>query len=414
MSPRASFRAALCAALLLVPVTASAGGVPSTAWPPAGRAACPALTACCVEGEPDCVHPAAARALLAGLSGAHFAAGLALFAAGDGNDKGDPLGALVGVGIIGSAGSLLGLFAGLLTPRGETRLSDRIGRPTLRLGLRPGGSSTLDERVPYLLTASLDPTLQLTAEVRIQPHLGIAVELGRSATVDPRPQSAGSGVYPVVLSSHRTTISFGAELSIAVPYPLALPRPLYAGRIEVRWKPWFELRRRVLQPGTDARQLVGHTALYAGFGVRWHVSPRQRFTVYVGPRFDRLTYSDPGSLEPRLGPGAFGSLYTEAWWQLDIPLTPLGRRKASVTGRLNIGYVHSNLDGRGLDLGAIIGFFGPVHVSVDLRIRRVGAPVALQLSAGYRVAADGGPTVEIGLVTPSRLGGPIPTRRAPR
>lgn len=212
------------------------------------------------------------------------------------------------------------------------------------------------------------------------------------------------------LTSHRSRISAGAELAIAIPYPTALPRPLYTGRVEIRWKPRFELRRRVLQPGTDSRQLVGHTALYASFGMRWHVSPRQRLTVYVGPRFDRLTFSDPGSLAPRLGPGAFGSLYAEARWQLDVPFTPLGRRAASVTGRLNIGYVHSTLDGPGLDLGPIIGFFGPVEVSFDLRVRRVGAPVALQLGAGYRIATGGGPTLALGLVTPA-IGG-ASSRRA--
>lgn len=394
-----SLRALLCAALILVPGIARAEDVPDTAWPRDGRAACPALTACCVPDQEECVHPAVARALLAGVSLGHFGAGLVIFAAGDGNDKGDPLGALVGVGIIGSAGSLIGLFAGLLSPRGETRLPDRIRRPTLSVGVRPGGSSTLDERVPYGLTVSVDPTIRLNAEVTLQPHAGIAIDLGRSASVDPRAEPGGA--FSVGLTSHRTRISTGAELAVRVPYPLAMPRPLYAGRVEVRWKPWFELRRRVLQPGTPARQLVGHTALYAAFGMRWHVSPRQRFTVYVGPRFDRLTYSDPGSLKPRLGPGAFGSLYTEARWQLDIPFSPLGRRATSVTGRLDIAYTHSNLDGRGFDVGAIIGFFGPIDVRFDLRIRKVGSPVALQLGAGYRIATDGGPSLTVGLVTPT-------------
>ncbi len=404
----------LFALLLLVPAAARGGegegetsaDLPPTTWPDHGRVACPSLQACCVEGEEDCIHPAAARALLAGVSVGHFGAGLGMFAAGDGQDKGDPLGGLVGIGIIGAAGSLLGLVAGLLAPRGETTVEDRPSRPTLRISLIPGGSSTIGERSPYGLGVALDPTFVLGPEVRLQPHLGLSIELGRRAWVDPRPQLAGSedSNFPVALTSHRTKISFGAELALALPYPHKLPRPLYSGPVELRWKPWFELRRRVLHPGTDARQLVDHTALIAAFGMRWHVSPRQRFTVYVGPRFDRLTYSDPGSLAPRLGPGAFGSLYAEARWQLDVPFTPLARRATSVTGRLNIAYVHSNLDGRGIDLGPIVGFFGPVEVSFDLRIRKVGAPVALQVTAGYRIAAGGGPTMELGLVTPS-IGG---------
>jgi hypothetical protein len=404
----------LLALLLLLPSAARGGeaddeqpsDLPSTTWPSQGRVACPSLRACCVEGEEECTHPAAARALLAGVSAAHFGAGLVMFAAGDGANKGDPLGGLVGIGIIGAAGSLLGLVAGLLAPRGETTVPDRPSRPTLRLSLTPGGSSTIGERSPYGLAIRLDPTFVLGPEVRLQPHVGLSIELGHREWVDPRPQLASSGGsgLPVALTSHRARISLGLEFALALPYPHKMPRPLYTGPVELRWKPWFELRRRVLQPGTDARQLVGHTALYASFGMRWHVSPRQRFTVYVGPRFDRLTYSDPGSLKPKLGPGAFGSLYAEARWQLDIPFTPLARRATSVTGRLNIGYVHSNLDGRGIDLGPIVGFFGPVEVSFDLRIRKVGAPVALQVTAGYRIAAGGGPMLELGLVTPS-IGG---------
>ncbi len=88
----------------------------------------------------------------------------------------------------------------------------------------------------------------------------------------------------------------------------------------------------------------------------------------------------------------------------NLPFTPLGQRGHSVTGRLNIGYVHSNLDGPGLEVGVRIGFFGPVEVSFDLRIRRLGAPTALQLTAGYRIATGGGPTFALGLVTPT-IGG---------
>ncbi len=324
-----TLRCLLLALLLALPVRAQAGddapgALPPSSWPADGRVACPSLRACCVAGEEDCTHPAASRALLAAGSVGHFGAGLAMFAAGDGNDKGDPLGALVGIGIIGTAGSLLGLVAGLLSPRGETRVDDRPSRPSLSVGLRPGGTATVEERVPYGLSVRVDPTFVLGPEVRLTPHAGVLIELGTAASVDPRPQSAeptGGSTYPVTLTSHRTRLSVGAELAVALPYPHHVRKPLYTGPVEVRWKPWLELRRRVLQPGTSARQLVGHTALYASFGMRWHVSPRQRFTVYVGPRFDRVTWSDPGSLAPHVGPGAFGSLYAEVRWQLDLLLS---------------------------------------------------------------------------------------------
>ena len=132
----------LLALLLLLPSAARGGeaedetpaDLPSTTWPNDGRVACPSLQACCVEGEEHCTHPAAARALLAGVSVGHFGVGLAMFAAGDGLDKGDPLGGLVGIGIIGTAGSLLGLVAGLLLV--AVFLGRRLARPLKAAAMR--------------------------------------------------------------------------------------------------------------------------------------------------------------------------------------------------------------------------------------------------------------------------------------
>jgi hypothetical protein len=72
---------------------------------------------------------------------------------------------------------------------------------------------------------------------------------------------------------------------------------------------------------------------------------------------------------------------------------------------LNLGYIHSNLDGKGLDAGSIVGYFGPVEVSFDLRIRKRGAKMALQITAGAQIASGGGPFVKIGWVAPSQPGG---------
>ena len=101
-----------------------------------------------------------------------------------------------------------------------------------------------------------------------------------------------------------------------------------------------------------------------------------------------------------------GAFYAEAWYQLDLPMTPLGGGKASVAGRLNLGYVHSMLDGRSFELGPMVGFLGPLNLSFDLRIRQRGAAVAFQVTGGWWIGVGGGPYVELGLVTPDlRLAG---------
>ena len=148
--------------------------------------------------------------------------------------------------------------------------------------------------------------------------------------------------------------------------------------------------------------MVEHSALYpATLGLRWHVSPRQRFTFYAGPRIDWISFSDPGDLDLRRGRASLGSFYAEGWWQLDIPFAPLGRKNTNVTGRLNLGYIHSNLDGQRFDFGSVVGYFGPVELSFDLRVRRIGSPVAFQLTAGYRLSAGGGVFLELGFVAPT-------------
>jgi len=380
--------------------------VPPTTWPLDGRQACPSLRACCVPGEEVCTHPGLSRLLLGTFSGAGFASGAGMFLfVGDSLDSGDPQGALIGTSLIGIGGSILGLFADLLTPGNPGRVDDRPARPTVRLSLTPGGTATLDEAVPYGLGLRLDPTIRLGSVGSIQPHVGVSIPLGETAQVAPiggntalPDQEAG---FPVVLRSWRMRVSVGAELAIKLPYPLAVKRPLYAGAIEVRWKPQLEVRRRVLHPGAANAQVIEHAALYpVNLGLRWHVAPRQRFTFYVGPRVDWLAFSDPGSTTMRRGGATLGAFYGEAWWQLDIPFSPLGRRKTAVNGRLNVGYIHSNLDGQRFDLGAIVGYFGPVELSFDLRIRKVGTPVAVQLTGGYRLTTGGGPFLEVGLVTP--------------
>jgi hypothetical protein len=314
---------------------------------------------------------------------------------------------MMGMGVVGFVGAGLGAIAGFLAPGGERTVVDRPSSPTLTLSLSPGGTSVLDEVAPYGISISFDPEFVLDEVVGIRPHLAFSTSLGASRHVDPRPQHTETirgqdATFPVVFSAWGMKLAAGAEVGIKLPYPSLGPARPFMGRLEFRYRPRWEMRRRVIQPGQDNHQATEHHALYpAMFGFRWHLSPRQRFTAWVGPRIDFIGFTNPGSREVRRGPGNIGTFHAEAWYQLDIPFTPEQGRKTSVTARINLGYVHSNLDGDGFDFAAAIGFFGPFEVSFDLRLRRLGAPAALQLTAGLIVGTGGGAFFEIGLVAPS-------------
>ncbi len=372
------------------------------------RRSCPQLTRCCVPGTEPCYHPGLARALLAAGAGAGFLTGyLGFEAGGDSLGTGDPYAQLVGTGIIGLAGAGIGTILGLLSPRGEVAVEDRPGRPTFRLKISPGGSSTLDEITPYGVSVSLDPTITIGDVFQIQPSIGGSFSLGDSADVDPRPQRQAfrqdqDSLFPITLTRGRIKVAAGAELAWKLPYPLPrIPKPAYAGAFELRYRPTVEVRRVTRHRSTTREQITEHVALYpAMLGFRWHLSPRQRFTFFASPRIDWIAFSDPGSSTLRRGPPVLGGFYAEAWYQVDVPLTPLATTKTSVSGRFNLGYVHSKLDGEAFDLGMIIGFFGPVNVSWDFRIRRRDSPVAIQIVAGIWLTEGGGPYLEIALVTP--------------
>ena len=394
---------ALVVALTALLLTA-AGPVEDPAAAPTD--ACPSLGRCCVEGEADCVHPAAGRGVLAVSSLAAAGAGTAVYmAAGDSLRSGEPFIQMMGLGAVGALGAGLGAIAARLAPRGETTVLDRPGTPTLMVSLTPGGTATLDERVPYGLGVAFDPSIELDGRISLRPHVSFSTSLGVSQDVDPRPQYSEpipgqDSTFPVALRAWRMRLSAGAELQMKLPYPADVPARVYMGRVELRYRPRWELRRRVTQPGASNHQATEHHAIYpATFGFRWHLSSRQQFTLYLGPRIDFIGFTDPGETEVRRGGGNVGSFHAEAWYALDIPFTPEQGMKTSVTGRVNLGYIHSNLDGNGFDFAAAVGFWGPIEVSFDLRLRRLNAPVAAQLSAGMIIGTGGGPFVELGLVT---------------
>jgi hypothetical protein len=231
--------------------------------------------------------------------------------------------------------------------------------------------------------------------------------------VDPRPQStevpAGqAGTAPRVLRQRRLSVGLGVDLAVALPYPVLAPRrSARLGAAELRWRPEVQIRRDAFAPGTSQATILERTMLLPlTVGVRWHLSARQRFTLYAGPRFDLVAFSDLGSDRLRRGGVQTGPLYGEAWYDVDVPLTPRPRRdgrprKLDANGQLTLGYIHSKLDGNGFDLGPVIGFLGPLHVGWATRLRPLGAPLAAQLGAFARIG-NGNTSValELGLVAP--------------
>lgn len=345
--------------------------------------------------------------MLAGVAGAFTVGGFLGFEAGDSLANRHPFAQMFGVGAVGLIGAGIGTILGLVSPRGEVKVVDRPGRPTFRLTITPGGSSVLGESAPYGLGIRTDPSITVTDVFSIQPSFGAAFALGRRTDVDPRPQHQDAGVddttsFGLAGTVDSMRVSAGAEMAWKLPYPApGLKKPAYAGQVDLRYRPEITVRRRVLHAGTEREQTIELISLNPMlFGARWYVSPRQRFTFYIGPRWNWITFTDPGSAEARRGPPQNGGLYAEGWYQVDVPFTPLQKTKTHVTGRLNIGYVHDKLRGQTFDTGAVIGFFGPLNVSWDFRFRRRDAPVAIQVSAGVWLTAGGGPYLELGFVAP--------------
>ena len=189
---------------------------------------------------------------------------------------------------------------------------------------------------------------------------------------------------------------------------LSPKRSRYLGMSEIRYKPEVQFRRDVYNPGTSQQQLVSRTMfLPLTFGMRWHVTPRQRFTFYVGPRFDFLAYSDPGTTKhPHRGGSQIGPMYGEAWYDLDVPFTEHPRRngamrRASVVGMLSLGYIHSRFNGQGFNFGPVIGFLGPIPVEWYTKVRPRGRPVALQGMVGATIGNGATVNVRVGVILPA-------------
>lgn len=381
-----------------VPAAATTESVRSTArdrWFSCNRAASP-----CVRSRP-------ARALLLGLGvlGGATASAL-LFGMGDRLAQNDPAVLLAGIGALAGTGAIAGAIAGRLGAD-QAALPDRLRPSTVGLGYDYTGPQVLDESRPHSMAMRFAPTVFFAggqSRLRLFGHVGGWLNPRRE--VDPRPQVADTrpgfeGTAPSVHRQRRLSLGLGFDLAVALPYP-ATRRSAFLGASELRYRPQVQIRRDTTDPGQPGARIVERTMLLPlSVGARWHLSPRQRFTVYFGPRFDFVSLSLPGSPSLQRGSAMIGPLYAEAWYDIDIGHRV--RRESSrvqTTSMLSLGYIHSRFDGQGFDFGPVVGFFGPVHIGWSTRLRPRGAPVAVQLGAFGRLGQGTTMGLELGLVAP--------------
>jgi hypothetical protein len=366
---------------------------------------------CCAPGTQPCIRSGAARLTLLslGIAAGTVASGL-LFALGDRYAGGDPATLFVGAGAMAGFGALFGSLIGRL---GGDRPGDpdRVRPSTLGLDYGIGVPGNLDETQPHAMLMSFAPNWFFRGDggrVRLFGHFG--GQLWTEREVDPRPQNSAAipgqdGTSPVVLRDRQLSAGVGLDFAVATPYP-ALKRSRFLGPAELRWKPEVQIRRDVIGPGSATEHVVERTMLLPlTAGVRWILSPRQRFTFYFGPRFDMVAYSDPGSRRVHRGRPQVMAFYGEAWYDVDFPMTLHPRRdgkprRAAVNSQLNLGYVHSRFDGNGFNFGPVIGFLGPLHVRWTTRVRPHGWRVALQPGAGIAIGSAFTAAVSFGLVLP--------------
>jgi hypothetical protein len=363
--------------------------------------------------EPTCIRSRPARLLL--LSLGVLAGGVSsaiLFALGDRHGGGDPATFLAGAGALAGVGALTGMAARFIGGD-RTGDPDRIRPETLGLEYAFGGPPILDETRSHRMSFTFAPTYWFPdSDGRIRLFGSVGGMLLEARDVDPRPQNdmpiqGQESTAPVALARRQLLVDLGVDMAVDLPYPALAPeRSAYLGPSELRWRPSVHVRRDVFDGGTDEERVLERTMLLPlTVGTRWHLSARQRFTIYFGPRFDFVSFSEPGSDRLERGKSLIGPFHGEAWYDIDVPFTVYGRRdgrarRAAVNGMLSVGYVHSRFDGRGFNFGPVRGFLGPIHLSWHTRVRPAGWPVALQGSLGAWFGDGVGIFTRFGVVLP--------------
>ena len=348
--------------------------------------------AACAEGHEPCVKPHPARVALMGAGFGTLALGAFMtYIVGDRAYTGDPNYLLVGGGLATLLGAAVGqLFS--INGR-EFAVDGAVRPPVLAFGMTPGGWAVDGETVPPIPMVRLSPALQLD-------RAGSTPRLDTMFGVQAGPEQRTTSFLGEerTLGSHQMRFDVGPELSVALPYPLtqAESAPLTGG-IELRYGPKVRIRRYASDNLDETRDVTERmTLLPLNFGFRWHLSPRQRFELLVGPRWDFQTLSRDGDELLPLGDGQANNFYGEIWYRIDIPLSRADRGPLQVTGELAIGYEQWKGDDQALDFGSVVGYLGPIHADWTIHLRKPGHPVAAHIRAGAILANGGGAWFEVG------------------
>ena len=364
-----------------------------------------------IPPEPPLIREGVTHAIA--ISGGFLLAGAgvgAIFASGDSGIGMDPWPALSGIGGFTAIGAAVGALIALI-PEQRSPLKQRISSPLLKVGYGLGSASTLDETDASTLSLGWAPRVRMGDLFWIRPAGKITLPLGNNIAIDPRPQGGATtaeqvGGFPVALTERGLKFQQNLEMALLLPYPTKVKKPAHLGSVELRLRPELQVRRNCVSPGTDDELCIEHIALPISFGLRWNIAYRQRITIYFGPRIDWLGYGAGGEAIQQSSKPNDVHVYGEAWWELDIPFTPGEHRKWDWTGRVAIGYVHSNLDGHGFNSGANVGFLGPIHLGADVRFGPRSSPWGGQFGLDLTLGDGMGITVSVGLDAPDhKLGG---------
>jgi len=337
------------------------------------------------KGEP--APPGKARAALVGAGAGGLAVGTAwFFVAGDSLGAGDPASVMMAVGAVGAMGATLGA---VVSSGNETGFDDRAATAPVTVSLGSGGSYYIDEEIPSPATLSLQPRFWFGSRVRLTLGAAAHTTVGSTVDVDWRPQKS----FDTALTASHQGLDIDPEIRL---YPDAdLP-------LEFAVRPMVHMRWDAYEYMDGGSRMVRRTQIVpVTAGVRWHLSGRQRFENFIGPRWDALAWSTRNGSESAAP--LFGPIYLDTRYTYDIPHNKpfLGLNASS---RLNAGYIHSNFDGSGFDVVAIIGFMGPFYLDYDLRLRRAPERWGVQFGAQATVGEGGGMAMSIGAVPPLRSG----------
>lgn len=337
------------------------------------------------EGEPGLkdelvppTHAAQMRRRLrrAGLAGMAVG-GLWYLAIGDTLGAGDPASLIAGAGLVATTGALAGGAVAVLDPR-EPPMDWEASGPPLQLNWGLDGSNTYGERNPGGLGLEMAPRFVVADHMTLIAGMEFRSLLGSELQVDSRPQ----GDFDTALERW----SWGLDVTPELRW--------YHEGFDLRLRPMVLTRQEATTYADGSgRQIRRQAIMPVTLGARFYLSGRQRFAVYVGPRWDRLTWTEGGEWadgDLRLGP-----LYGEAFYTLNLPHSELpgGLQGAS---RLRIGYEHSNFDGQGFDFGASIGFFGPVTLRYDMQLRRPNWKSGVQVGVQGTLNQGGGVALTLG------------------